>query len=279
MEKITSRRNQLCVHIKKLGASRSYREECGQFLCDGIKLLEDAADSGAEIIYVITSKGIPIPLPVETKVFFADSGVIDSISPLKTAQDTLFVCKMPRYSELSAVLSQPPDGEDERLGEAQPGMSGGSGSGSGNGRGTYVLLDGMQDPGNVGAIIRTANALGVDAILLTDGCADPYNPKTIRATMGAIFRQKICRLDVTGLTALRENGIKIIGAVAGADSKKVTDTDLRNSVIAIGSEGGGLSDEILALCGEKVSIPMAAGCESLNASVAAAIIIWEAQRS
>jgi len=272
MERITSRRNQLCVHIKKLGASRSYREECGQFLCDGIKLLEDAAESGAEIITVITSTGIPIPLPVETKVFYAESGVIDSISPLKTAQDTLFVCKMPGYSELFSALPQPPDAENERQGEAPPGSSGGMG--------TYVLLDGMQDPGNVGAIIRTANALGVSAVILTDDCADPYNPKTVRATMGAIFRQRICRLDMPGLTALIENGTKMIGAVTGSDSdsKRVTDAVLRNSIIAIGSEGSGLSDEILALCDEKVSIPMAAGCESLNAAVAAAIIIWEAQR-
>ena len=144
--------------------------------------------------------------------------------------------------------------------------------------GTHILLDSVQDPGNVGSIIRTANALGISSIILAGGCADPYNPKTIRASMGAIFRQSICDMNLAEFAGLKESGVRIIGAVLGKDCRYISDLNLKDSIIAIGSEGRGLSAEILHLCDELFTIPMYQECESLNASVAAAIIMWESTK-
>ena len=248
MEKITSRRNPLCMHIKKLGESRSYRESCGEFLCDGEKLLEEALTFGAEITAVLTASRIPFPLSVDTRMCYTDHSIIDSVSPLKNAQDTLFTCKIPQSAESGDCFT-----------------------------GTHILLDGVQDPGNVGTIIRTANAFGIKCVILTGACADPYNPKTVRASMGALFRQRICRLEIAELSRLKELGVRFIGAVPGEKSKDISRVKLSDSIIAIGSEGQGLSEEVLTLCSMKVRIPISTECESLNAAVAAAIIIWLAK--
>jgi len=247
MERITSRRNPLCLHLKKLGVSRSYRESCGEFICDGFKLLEEALIFGADITAVITASPIPFPLPVETRVFFADRSLINSISALSSAQDILFSCRMPNPTQNDYSS------------------------------GTHILLDGVQDPGNVGTIIRTANAFGIRSIILTGNCADLYNPKTIRASMGAIFKQRVFSLDLAELLLLKADGLRFIGTASGMKSKDISRVKLKDSIIAIGSEGQGLSDGVLDLCSEIVRIPISQDCESLNAAVAAAIVIWRAR--
>jgi len=248
MDKITSRHNPLCVHIKKLGTDRVYRTGHGEALCDGIKLLEEAVNNSAEIINVLTSAHIPFPLPAETRVFYADRNLINSISPLKNAQDILFTCKIPPGNILTDIS------------------------------GTCILLDSIQDPGNIGTVIRTAKAFGVACVILTGGCADPYNPKAIRASMGAIYTQKICFMSTDELMLLYKNGARFIGACPGTGLRSISDVRLDNAVIVTGNEGRGISGEILELCRDIVTIPMSAGCESLNAAAAAAILMWEAVR-
>lgn len=248
MERISSRRNPLCLHLKKLGASRDYRELSSQFLCDGIKLLEEAVIHDAEIIAVLTSADVPFPLPVDTKVYFTERGIIDSLSPMKNAQDTLFSCSIPKTGAQLAT------------------------------EGTHILLDSVQDPGNVGTIIRTANAFRISSVILTEGCADPYNPKTIRASMGAIFRQTIQYMSFSELSEIKISGKRFIGASTAKDCRKVYDVNYKDAIIVIGSEGRGISEEISSLCSEKVTIPISQKCESLNAAVAAAILIWESAR-
>ena len=248
MEKLTSRRNPICIHVKKLGASRGFRGESGEFLCDGLKLLEEAVKCGAEITVVITASPIPFPLSVDTRVYYAQRELLDSLSPLKNAQDTLFVCKM-----------------NKRLAFTEK-------------KGTHILLDGVQDPGNVGTIIRTADALGISSVILTGGCADLYNPKTIRATMGAIFRQRVFHMDMPGLAGLRDEGVRFVGASPGGTSVDFSDSIPTDAVIVVGNEGGGISDGVKSLCDGMVSIPISAECESLNVSVAAAILMWETAR-
>lgn len=250
MEKLTSRRNNVCIHVKKLGADRSYREKSGQYICDGIKLLEEAIKCNVTIDIVITAAGLPFPLPVNTRIYTAERTIIESISSLKSAQDTLFVCRMP-----------PP--------QIKPGCA--------FVKGIHILLDSIQDPGNMGAIIRSANAFGIDSIILTGTFADPYNPKSLRASMGAIFRQSICCMEASRLAELkRSDGVMFIGTSADDRGRDITGADLFDAVIAVGNEGHGLSEEILALCDEMVTIPVSNGCESLNAAVAASVIMWEA---
>ena len=250
--RLTSRRNPIVLHMKELGARRDYRRESGEFLCDGMKLLEEAVNSGARVTAVLTSTYIPFPLEVETRVYQAPRDIINSVSPLKNAQDTVFTCELSPKGGFPDVSR------------------------------TSVLLDGIQDPGNLGTIIRTAHALGISGVCLTGDCADPYNPKTIRATMGAIFKQKIYNLTLSEISALKESGARIVGAVCKTeDSSGVLNAgecSLVNAMIAIGSEGHGLSPETLALCNETVTIPISPDCESLNAATASAILMWEAVR-
>ena len=265
----------MAVHFKKLGASRNYREESGEFLCDGMKLLEEAVGSGVVIPAILSATPIPFPLSLDTRVFYADRTLIDSLSPLKNAQDILFSCKM----------------RDRETGETTPSASrtplprGEFGRETGDARvfqgmldkgGTHILLDNVQDPGNVGAIIRSASAFSIKSVVLYGACADAYNPKTIRASMGAIFRQKICKMDLDMLAEARNGGVKFIGSALCGDCRAIFNVGFENAVVAIGSEGSGLTAEIHALCSELVTIPIADGCDSLNAAVAAAIIMWEA---
>jgi len=249
VEKITSRSNKICIHMKKLGKSKSYRDEHRQFICDGLKLLDEAVSSGIDIDVVISSKTIDFQLPVSTRIYHADEDLIDSISPLQNSQGLLFVCNYPQDSNCDFNI------------------------------GTHILLDDIQDPGNVGTIIRSAYAFGICSVILTDGCADICNLKTIRASMGAVFRQRIYRLDFDGIMVLKKEGMKFIGAENDDSSIDITKIKLSNVVVIIGNEGQGISKELLTLCDEMVKIPVAEGCESLNAAVAASIIIWEAWSS
>ena len=160
MEIITSRQNPLCTHLRKLAASASYRRQRGEFLCDSPKLLKEALLWGAEVRTVVATAGVDLPeLPLGVRQVEVPADVMKSVSPMETPQGTLFVCAM-----RPAVLP-------ERL----------------TGR-RYVVLDTLQDPGNVGTILRTADAFHADGMFLVNGCADLYNPKTLRATMGAVFR-------------------------------------------------------------------------------------------
>lgn len=247
MKTISSRRNPICVHLKKLGSSGSYRKQTGEFLCDGIKLLEEAVNYGADISVVLTTKDIPIKLKDDVDVYYVESALLNSLSSLKNSQDILFSCKIPEPESLSDIS------------------------------GTHILLVNLQDPGNVGTIIRTANAFGIKSVMLTADCADPYNPKTIRGTMGSIFRQNIKTVSHNDLIAYKNKGKKIIGAALSNDCRDFREITYENTIIAIGNEGAGLPDFILDLCDEKVVIPIAKESESLNAAVAASIIMCEAK--
>ena len=143
-------------------------------------------------------------------------------------------------------------------------------------RGRHILLEDLQDPGNVGTIIRTANAFGAASVLLAGACADPYSPRAARATMGAIFSLPVRRLSEAELDTLA------LPLYAAALSPRAV--DLRTAqlpvdcVVAVGNEGHGLSDALLARAAGELIIPMLGGCESLNAATAAAVVLWELMR-
>ena len=173
-----------------------------------------------------------------------------SISPMRTPQGMLAVCRLP----------------DTALPETLPGSR-------------YVVLDGVQDPGNVGTVLRTADAFGCDGVLLLTGCADPYSVKTLRSSMGAVFRMPVWCTDAASMRQrLTAAGLPLYGAALRDDTEDVRALDLRRCAIAIGSEGRGLTEQVLAMCDKTVRIPMQAHCESLNAAMAAAVLLWEAYR-
>ena len=141
-----------------------------------------------------------------------------------------------------------------------------------------LLLDGIQDPGNLGTILRTADALEVPVVLL-DGCADAYNPKTVRASMGAILRTQPVRMTrAEAVSACRAAGIPLLATAMSADASDLRERALGHCAVVIGSEGRGVSEELFSAADGKIIIPMSARCESLNAAVAATIVMWQMKR-
>lgn len=249
MEHITSRHNPLMGHIRRLAGSAAYRWETGEFLCDSPKLLQEALLWQAEITAVVTISPLP-RLPEHIRQVQVPEDVMASISPVKTPQGVLFTCRLPQ-----APLPRSLTGR------------------------RYVLLDGVQDPGNVGTILRTLDAFDADGLLLTGGCADPYGWKAVRSSMGAVFRRPIYSGTPEELAApLHRSGLPLYGAALREDTVDARQADYTRCTLAIGSEGRGLSREVLDLCGQTIRIPMSDRCESLNAAIAAAVLLWESWR-
>ena len=247
MTEITSRKNEFIRHLRLLASERVYRLEKGEFICDGLKLLREAVQFGACVTGILwkekPEEGFDCPVQ-----YSAPAELFDYASPMKNSPGPVFTVKIPER-----------DG-GEALKRA-------------------IVLEGVQDPGNVGTVIRTAAAMGVKTVILCGACADVYSPKTARATMGAIFSQTIVRLSAAEAAALAaERGMKLYGAALSPRAKDIREMELKNAIVAIGSEGRGLSDELLGLCDGELIIPMAPGSESLNAAVAASIVLWEMAR-
>ena len=231
-ERITSRKNPLLEHVRKLD-SAAYRRQTGTFLCDSPKLVDEALHHGVAVQCVITADGVPFPadLPDAVRRVSVPADVMTSVPPLPTPQGTLALCALP-------------------------------------------------DPGNVGAVLRTADAFGCTGALLLPGCADPYSLKTLRASMGAVFRLPLYTVTLPQLSALLDGaGLPLYGTALRHDTVDVRSRDLRRCALVIGSEGQGARAETLALCRETLRIPMTPHCESLNAAAAAAVLLWEAYRT
>lgn len=251
MEKITSRTNPRLAHIRRLASSAAYRRDCGEFLCDSPKLLGEALLWGAEILQVVYTAGIELPeLKADVSLIEVPEDVMAFISPMKTPQGVLFTCRLPQ-AELPEVLHGA----------------------------HYMVLDGVQDPGNVGTIWRTADAFECDGLVLLSGCADPYSPKTVRASMGAVFRCKVWTCTAQQLSkTLQKSNLPLYGAALRDDTLDARDVDYSRVALAIGSEGRGLTDEVLSMCDKTIRIPMSPRCESLNAAIAATVLLWEVYR-
>lgn len=251
MDCITSRANPLLVHLRRLGSDAAYRRKCGQFLGDGPKLLQEALLWKAELVSVVCTEGVSLPpLPADVRLAQVPEDVMASVSPMKTPQGVLFACRTP-------VAALP-----EKLAGRR-----------------YVALEGVQDPGNVGAVLRTLDAFDGDGLFLLPGCADPFSPKTLRASMGAVLRRPVWPCTIRELRRLLDgSGMPLYGAALREDTLDARDADLTRAAIAIGSEGRGLSRELLDLCDGTIRIPMSERCESLNAAVAASVLLWEGYR-
>ena len=142
-----------------------------------------------------------------------------------------------------------------------------------------IVLENLQDPGNVGTVIRTANAFNIDAVILVGACADLYNPKTVRASMGAIFRQTVYSMSIDELCDFtKKQKLPLYGAALSDKASDLRGVSVKNAAVAIGSEGRGLSDSFRAVCDGEIIIPMNPDSESLNAAIAASVIMWEMSR-
>jgi len=243
-ELITSRKNPLLQQVKKLLASRKEREEAGLFVSDGTKLLQEAIRWWPGLHMVILSQGVEMDIPEGVRVVTVPKDVMESVSPMQSPQGALFLCRLPEKKPFAP----------------KPGM---------------LLLDGIQDPGNLGTILRTADALQIPVALL-EGCADPYSHKVVRSSMGAVFRMEV----VQTTWAAAEQACKEAGILVGVTALDEKARDIRESVLStmavvIGSEGQGVRREILESAQNSLIIPMNPNCESLNAAIAAAIVMWQ----
>ena len=243
-ERITSRKNPLLQQVKKLISSKKAREEAGLFAADGTKLLQEAVKYDLGLHTVILSEGVDAQIPDHVRKIVVPGDVMESISPMATPQGALFLCRLPEKTPF----------------QARPGM---------------LLLDGIQDPGNLGTMLRTADALDIPVALL-EGCADPYSHKVVRASMGAVFRTPVVQ---TTWEQVRKDceaaGITVAVTALSDRAVDIRRADVRRMAVVIGSEGQGVRSQILAQAGAELIIPMNPHCESLNAAVAAAIVMWQ----
>ena len=245
--RITSRKNPLLQQVKKLISSRKERESAGLFVADGTKLLEEAVRFCPGLDTVILSDGVQANLPEHVRLVRVPEDVMVSISPMESPQGAVFLCRLPEKQALSP-------------------------------KAPMLLLDGIQDPGNLGTMLRTADALGVPVVLL-EGCADPYSHKVVRASMGAVFRTPVVQSTWAEASAVMHSaGIPVAVTALSDRAKDIRQAQLDGMAVVIGSEGRGVRSEILASADQELIIPMNPHCESLNAAVAASIVMWQMQQ-
>lgn len=243
-QRITSRKNAFLQQVRRLLSSRREREKAGLFVADGTKLLAEAVRWWPELDTVILTDGVEVEVPEPVRVIRVPEDVMSSISPMETPQGALFLCRLPEKTAFTP----------------HPGM---------------LLLDGLQDPGNLGTILRTADALDIPVALL-EGCADPYSHKVVRSSMGAVFRTPVVQTTwAEAKTACAEAGIPIAVTALTDSAEDIRTAKLNTMAVVIGSEGRGVRPEVLAQADKALIIPMNPRCESLNAAIAAAIAMWQ----
>lgn len=257
MRQIESRDNALIRHLLRLLRDRRYRTKQDEMVCEGPKMLGEALDSGITVKHVLTEQDRPADEALLARaqaqgaqLCAVSRSLLQELSGVETPQGLVFSCSRP--------VSAP-----EQLAGAQ----------------RLMLLDGLQDPGNLGTILRTADAFAADGVILCEGCVDPASPKVVRATMGAVFRIPIVSLPLTeAAERVRALGLPLYATALAEDSVPLSSVPLSRSAVIIGNEGRGVSGQALALCDQKIIIPMRGRAESLNASVAASIVLYEMTR-
>jgi TrmH family RNA methyltransferase len=266
MERITSRQNPLIIETAKLG-QKKHRDASGLFLFEGHKLFIDAAAAGIDIQYVLVTEKYYEHYAdklLSYNAYIISDSVFEKISTEKSPEGIICIAKhidfLHIYIRIYNIRDKiAPAGKEPCL----------------------FLVSGIQDPGNLGTIIRTANALGIDNLILDSKCADLYNTKTIRASMGALFRQHIIVCDdiIGTIRFLISDGYTVFAAAPDRNAVRLDSLGItRKTCFIVGNEGHGLDLSIIAESSGSVFIPMEQGAESLNASVAAGILIWEGYR-
>lgn len=250
---ITSTGNKKIKEVMQLAKKASLRKERGLFIVEGIKMFGELKPEDIIEAYVSESFMRLCPTEIRVKLKFMNhetvtDTVYEYMSDTKTPQGIMAVVKMKHYEKLS--------------GDA------------------FIILDRLQDPGNLGTIFRTAEAAGIDGILMNAETVDIYNPKVVRSTMGAIFRVPFKYVDdlPEAITKLKNDGVRVYAA--HLDGRKDYDkTDYKKpTAFIIGNESSGISEEIAACADELIVIPMKGKAESLNASVAGSILMFELAR-
>lgn len=250
-KKITSKDNALIKQISALQSSSKARRENNMFVLEGLRICTDAYDNGISFQKLIISETAFEKNINEITLFQGNSkecyilpdSLFSKISDTNSPQGIMAVCIIPDNSSKFSI------------------------------KGKYIALENIQDPSNLGAISRTAEALGVDGIIISGGC-DPYAPKALRASMGTLLRMPLFQYEE--LSDLEFTGLNTYACVVESDAKSIEDIEFSEAcVIVIGNEANGITDKTKEFCDERITIPMRGKAESLNAAVAASIAMWE----
>ena len=260
---ISSKSNALIIRIAKL-KDKKYRKNEELFRFDGIKLFLEAAQNGVPIRYVFVSESAVDRFKNEVEqsnvcamLYIVSDDAFLKLTDEQAPEGIITVCE-----NLSSITKSD---DFNALANDLKGKS-------------VLMLESVRDAGNMGTILRSAKAFGIDALVISSDCADLYNSKTIRAAMGALFTQRVVVVDDIPATvkAFRENGTRVFAAALERDARRLGYFELqKGDVILIGNEGHGLSKETIDVCDECLYIPMESGSESLNASIAASVCMWE----
>lgn len=250
---ITSRENKIFKLAKLLKTAKG-RNEKNMFVIEGVRSVRDALLKNADIECIIIKEETPFDMNTKAPVFTFAKKLFDELSDTVTPQGVIALCRI-KKKDFSALLKKD--------------------------NGLIVICEALQDPGNIGTIIRTAHAAQCSGVVLTKGCCDLYNSKIVRATMSGIFSVDVIT-DIESKTAikkLKENGYKIAAGALGEGAVDFYDASLYGKwAIVIGNEGNGVTKETLSLCDEILKIPMDSAAESLNAAVAGSIMMYEHYR-
>ena len=259
MQTITSKDNELIKHIRKL-KDKKYRDESNEYVVEGVKLVEEAVKENAKIKQIIVCEDTTRTYEIPTHIML-EIAKYECIS----VSDKIFniITQVTNPQGIMAIIEK--NAQNAKIDYTQD---------------IIVVLDDVQDPGNLGTIMRAAEAAGVTGILMSSDCVDIYNPKTIRSTMGALYRVPfVVSEDFAGdIERLKKAGVSTYAAHLGATISYEGADYKKPCAFMIGNEANGLSDEVAALADCKILIPMAGQVESLNAAMAATVLMFEAAR-
>lgn len=253
MESLITSRDNKYVKLAKSLCTKQGRDKEGLFIIEGYRNVRDAAAKRAKIEFILVSDRCGYDLaPLKgCRMYTLAPRIFDYVSDTVTPQGIMAICKMEEWSFSDIELDE---------------------------KSLIVVCENLQDPGNAGTIIRTADAAGAKAVIMTKGCVDIYNPKVTRSLMSSLFSVKVVRnknIDAV-FGFLKSNGIKSVAGALCDKSQHLFDADLTGkAALFIGNEGNGLSEDAVKRCDVKVTIPMLGGAESLNASVAGSVMMYE----
>ena len=253
MREISSKDNKIFRLCEQL-SYKKYRDKLGLYLIEGENLLEEAVKNGAAIKTVLMCRDYRGSLfGTEDKSFCLSDKLFEQLSQTETTQGIMAVVEKPEFS---------PDRFIDR------------------GGGNFIVLDRLQDPGNIGTILRTADAAGYELAIVMKGTADVFSPKAVRAATGSLFRMPVVFMDSVGelMEFTRAAGKKLVATCFDTDRYYYDENLKENIALIIGNEGSGISRELIECSDLKIKIPMHGNIESLNASVAAGILMYEAVR-
>ncbi len=255
MQVITSKDNEMIKNIRKL-KDKKYRDTANQYMVEGIKLIEEAIQEGAKIDKIVVCEECVKDNTLEQNLLY-EIAKHDCIYVSEKIFATLTDVSTPQG--ILAVINK--ESSEDSIDYNQE---------------MIVILDGIQDPGNLGTILRTVDSVGLNQIIVSSHTADAYNPKVVRSTMGAIFRVKVIESTnlVQTIKNIKKHRFKIL-ATSLQTEKSIFDVEYNKKAIIIGNEANGVTDEILAVSDIQAKIPMLGKTESLNASVATGVILYE----